>query len=524
MKKTVSIFLALALIVAFVPFFRTAADELPGMKFTAQVVQQTKTPDMPLTWEARIKVAKNAGSGRLGTIIGNFSNSSTVSMNLELRDNGVVARYWNNGSYAPRYDFTGYDIRTGVPVDIAVTIDLSARTASLYVDGEFVKSVSTAITSVKFVNGLVVGGDLRDSNTQYLKNSELYSVALYSDVRTADEIKADRNGADADDDDLIAAYDLTASDYEKDFSKNKNDLMREIELVYDSSEDPDTRGMYFTADDLCLTDSPIAEIPRTYEAWVKLPKGYNDRAGVILGNFTGSGACVSFEVNTRGLPRIYFTDKNGRTTDQIFSCDIRTGDWAHLAIVYDEQKSTLYCYINGSLAQTVNKTMYISAPDVSYCIGGDLRSGNPQYFKGKISSVTIFSTARSASEIAADMQSVDMDAEGLIAHYDLEGKQGVISIEDASGNGHDVSINKSWIDPEYKKPLKDYAYSIAIVGDIQVMTYYHPDDLHCIFDWLTENAESTKSAFTIRTAAGIFLRRPFPVSPIKRYRMTGRRI
>ncbi|MBO4860498.1 MAG: metallophosphoesterase [Clostridia bacterium] len=496
MKKTVIALLVLALLLPCAAAYTVFAAENKGMTFNADTVKQTKAPAMPLTWEARIKVAKNAGNGRLGTIVGNFSNSTTVSMNLELRDNGAVALYWNNGSTSPRYDFTSYDIRTGEPVNIAVTIDPETKAASLYVEGELKQTIQTAITAVKLPNGLVVGGDLRDSNTQYLKNSELFSVALYSDVRTEAELKADLNGPDIGDENLIAAYDLTSGAPFTDLSKNKNDLKKETKMIYNAAEDPDTRGMYFTADALCTTDI-IVEMPKTFEAWVKVPEGYNERAGIILGNYEGTAACVNFEISTRGAPRIYFTDSNGRTTEQIFSCDVRTGDWAHVAIVNDSDNTKLLCYINGALAQTVSKTMSCSVPEVGYCIGGDRRSGNGQYFKGKISSVTVFSGVRTAEQIASDMQNVDLTAEGLIAHYDLNGRQNALVIEDGSGNGHDAEVLKNWIEPENKQPLEDYAYSMAIIGDIQVLTFYAPDKLHYIFDWLTENAEKTKLKYVL---------------------------
>ena len=497
MKKTVSVIIALAMLFALLPAFRSYAGTGSGMTFTAELVRQTQAPAMPLTWEVRIKVDKDAGTGRLGTIVGNFSNSTTASMNLEIIDNGVVALYWNNGSTAAKYSFSSYDIRTGSAVDIAVTVDLSARTASLYVDGVFKQKVSTAITAIKLPYALAIGGDMRDSNTMYLKKSQLYSVALYSDVRTETEIRSDRSAPDTSDENLIAAYDLTAQNFKKDLSANGNDLVVESGSDYDSAEDPDTRGMYFVSEDLYKTDSPITLIPKTFEAWVKLPQGYNDRAGVIFGNYEGKGACMSFEINTRGTPRLYCTDSSGKVTDQIFSCDIRTGDWAHLAIVNDTDHSKVYCYINGELAQEVNKSYSCSVCDAVWCIGGDLRSGNVQYFKGKIASVTVFSDARSAAEIAADMNSVPLEDECLIAHYDLEGKQKAMVIEDLSGNGRRVTVQKGWIDPEDMPALKDYAYSMAVVGDIQVMTYYHPDDLHCIFDWLVENAETTKMKYVL---------------------------
>ena len=493
MKRIIAFVIAAIMVFAIsIPAF---AEDKAGMKFTTEVNQQISAPEMPLTFEAKIKVNKNAGNGRLGTIVGNYSNNTTVSMNLELRDNGAVALYWNNGSTAPRYDFKQYDIRTGEPVNIAVTIDLATKVASLYVEGELVQSITTQITSVKIPFGFVVGGDLRGGNGQYLKNSELYSVALYSDVRTQEELKTDITAPDLNDPALISAYDLTSDNFRKDLSKNHNDLMKDGQIDYNSAEDPDPKGMYFTVDGLYSTDGPYSVMPKTFEAWVKVPKGYNDRGGVIIGNFEGSQACVNFEINTRGTPRIYYMSKTGAVAEQVFAADVRTGDWAHLTIVNDSDNGTLLCYINGALVQTVNKKIISDLPTVDFCLGGDLRSGNAQYFKGKIASVALFSDVRSAEEIAADMSDFNKSADNLIAYYDLEGKQGAKKIEDETANDFDLNLSKNWIDESEKPALNDYAYSMAIIGDIQIITEKYPDQLHNIFDWIVNNAETTKMKY-----------------------------
>ena len=38
----------------------------------------------------------------------------------------------------------------------------------------------------------------------------------------------------------------------------------------------------------------------------------------------------------------------------------------------------------------------------------------------------------------------------------------------------------------------DYDYSMAVVGDIQITTEYHPDELHKMYDWILENKDSKK--------------------------------
>ncbi len=50
-----------------------------------------------------------------------------------------------------------------------------------------------------------------------------------------------------------------------------------------------------------------------------------------------------------------------------------------------------------------------------------------------------------------------------------------------------------WLDTA---PCVDpYDFSIAVVGDTQVITEFAPDDLHCIYDWIVDNAQAKKMKF-----------------------------
>lgn len=46
-------------------------------------------------------------------------------------------------------------------------------------------------------------------------------------------------------------------------------------------------------------------------------------------------------------------------------------------------------------------------------------------------------------------------------------------------------------------PLKDYAYSMAIVGDTQFVTDYYPDKLACIYDWIIANKNIKNIRFVV---------------------------
>lgn len=48
-----------------------------------------------------------------------------------------------------------------------------------------------------------------------------------------------------------------------------------------------------------------------------------------------------------------------------------------------------------------------------------------------------------------------------------------------------------------KDAVTDYAFSIAVVGDPQKTTYFHPEDLHYSYDWIVENAEKNNTQYVI---------------------------
>lgn len=259
-------------------------------------------------------------------------------------------------------------------------------------------------------------------------------------------------------------------------------------------------GQGFTFDDVSLykPTKKYETTPNTFEAWIKLPSGYTERAGVILGNYYGAGPNqISFEISTNGSPRIFWSNSSNVTTSVIFAnANVCTGDWVHLAITRDKAAQKFNCYINGELKQSIdldNVSKIDVLPAQGLCFGGDLRSGNVQYFKGAIRSAAVFSDARTAAEIRGDMTS-PAGQEDLMVHYDVTNQAARTTVTDLSGNGYhaDYIQNSTWIAPSDKAAVTDYAYSFAIVGDTQVINKRYPEKFHLIYDYILENIEAKK--------------------------------
>ena len=251
----------------------------------------------------------------------------------------------------------------------------------------------------------------------------------------------------------------------------------------------------FTADVKYQSEKPIEAMPLSFEATINIPSTITDRAGVIIGNFTDKATCVSFEIFSSGNPRIYYCDNYGSVTSIVFnSVSVNTGTDLHLAIVDNFERNQVECYVDGELKQTISKAFYKAIPTNPILIGGDLRSGNGQYFKGKIYNVAMYSSVRTIDDLAEDMVKVDKNSKDLIFAYDFRGLSPKSDVIDIKGKNNLICLSQ-WVD-EIPAP-KGYAYSMAFIGDTQIVTYKWPDKLHCIYDYVLDKAVSDKIAYCI---------------------------
>ena len=202
--------------------------------------------------------------------------------------------------------------------------------------------------------------------------------------------------------------------------------------------------LVFSSGQIYKTAKPLSELPLTYEATVKLPAGYTERAGIIAGNYKDVGTTsISFEVQTYGNPKIYVQNNSSVLCNILFNnVNICTGDWVHVAIVIDNGYAI--CYVNGQEKQraAINYPGTMTLPN-PLCLGADLRSDNAQYFKGNIKNVALYRDVRTAAEIASDWTASTIAQDGLIGGYVIPDVQNGVNpskIEDISGNGYDFFI------------------------------------------------------------------------------------
>ena len=254
----------------------------------------------------------------------------------------------------------------------------------------------------------------------------------------------------------------------------------------------DSDFMTFEPYGIYKTEEPLATVPQTYEAWVRIPEGRTEASGIMLGNYMGT--CYNsfqFHIYTGGAPMIKLINKvsNGVPSQKTYTfsnSSVSTGEWTHVAIVVDTANKTLSCYVNGEFTESKSLSFVPKASPLPLVLGGDNRSGNTSHFKGQLRSATIYSDVRTADEIKADMIAVDITDANLMAHYDLTAAEFGKDVADSAGN-YDMNYTDYWVDSV--EPVTDYAYSMAIIGDQQIISINYPDKLHYIYDWILANKD-----------------------------------
>lgn len=478
--------------------------------------------DRPVTIEATMFVPKDK-MGRTGVVMGNYSQGKW-SMTFELINGGQPRIYFETlgGQNQTDLIFSNVDARTGYWAHVAIVIDIANGKATCYLDGKEMQTLSIT-QSVDyprvFETPFYLGRDTRSGSESKYFQGALKSVALYSDIRTAEEILSDCEGADLTDNNIIAAYNLLEETGRQDLTGNKYNIYYEGEpLLPDQNEGGDTGGdeggdegddtdAPTTLDGLTFTSSTYAivekniknQIPLTFEATILVPEDVTGRAGIIFGNYCSyEYKYLSFEIYENGQPRIAFNNTNERDARSFVfnNVKVNTGKAVHLAITVDSQNGAIRCYVDGELKQTVYTTLtaYDSEvfDDYLFLVGNDLRSGSEQYFKGTIGNLTLYSDVRSAEEIKSDFEATNTSCENIVLHYDFSNSQIGSDVEDKTGNGYALIFDSkakadqnNWIIE--KEEVKDYLYSFAVVGDTQIINRYHGEDFHKIYDWILAN-------------------------------------
>ncbi len=192
-----------------------------GLSFTKDTLYRTegKLSAVPYSFETWVYLPKTQ-STRAGVIFGNYDGGGRESdLGLEIYSNGNPRLFYNGLPSNTATVFTEVDIRSDNWVHLAIVKDEANDEIHCYLNGELAQTITGANDFksgvAKNVEGFGLGGDMRNYATAPSKFNERYftgalrDFAIFSDVRTADEIKADyEQGINTSDAGLISYYDL----------------------------------------------------------------------------------------------------------------------------------------------------------------------------------------------------------------------------------------------------------------------------------------------------------------------------
>ncbi|MBR4749746.1 MAG: metallophosphoesterase [Abditibacteriota bacterium] len=274
-------------------------------------------------------------------------------------------------------------------------------------------------------------------------------------------------------------------------------------------------GISFRPDVYYTQKERLPRPAHTYEAWLKLPRDYPGRGGSIAGNY-GMAAGQVFEVYSSGNPRLYIEGKNNRQADiKFLNVRAALGRWVHMTIVLDETEHQARCYLNGRLAETLTEVgMYTEPrplsefettdPVTPLVIGGDRRIGNGAFFKGSVLSVAEYADVRTPEEIRRDMYNLDPTDPDLLFAYDFRRAEGLEVIEDLAGHYPLYREQNPLFVREEDKWLGDVdhsqiAWSIAFLGDTQVVNDEYPEKFHLLMDCIL----AKKDEYNVKYVMGL---------------------
>ena len=488
---------------------------------TYQVIKPFET--QVFTYEAWVRLPKTlSDSTRIGTLFGNYKGSTT-SVNFEFKDKASPRLYFEGpGGTLYDFHFTNVDARSDTWTFVAITLDPETGTAICYINGEAKETITKGKLTIEdstYDDAFWLGRDSRGAGG-YPFQGAVKGLAVYDDVRTESEIKADMDAFNPANEGLVAMFDFDSETGRSDVSGNGYHISYKGEAKPETPDNPDEPtpdvpevdlgGLEFGGDDYATVIKNFDYTSNTYtfEATIQLDPSWGDRGGVILGNYRDDYYhYLNFEIFNRGVPRLsgtYASDVRSRYDYQFNLVDVRSDEPVHLVITLDKTTGEAKCYLNGQLKQTLNQTAPIEMAkglnDNRMVLGNDLRSNTKQNFKGVISSVAVFSDIRTLNEIKADMQGVDANSEDLMLAYDLTNATHGEEIADLSGNGYTVRFTdkgfaqrESWFTE--KEPVTDYIYSFAVVGDTQIIARNYSSEFTKIYDWILANKVSKKIGY-----------------------------
>ncbi len=323
-----------------------------------------------------------------------------------------------------------------------VAMTREGTTVKIYVDGELEATGTYTFTVPQDDSNI-------SSNDSVAFNGEMDEFRIWSDARTAEEI---------------------AANYEKQLAGNEDDLT----LYYRFDDDPDgttvankatTTGSaldgtfggdatiknvpvhaarfggdddYFEINDLTVADDDVitGTGSYTYETWVKT--SHTSLQTVLGTGGTGDGG-TTLRLDASGKVEYNNTGYQAATAEVVGTTSVNDGLWHHVAIVYDSTTGLATVYVDG-VAEAVGNAESPNITAGRLIVGEANDHTTNRDYNGDLANTRFWTTARTADEIAGNMNSVlKGDETGLATQYLYDEVVNGTFVDSAGGN--DGTIN-----------------------------------------------------------------------------------
>lgn len=127
--------------------------------------------------------------------------------------------------------------------------------------------------------------------------------------------------------------------------------------------------------------------------------------------------------------------------------DVNTGNWVHVAVVWDGPAGTMNLYINGILEASSTSGVPAANRNAPSTITLGAINTLQNYYNGNIDELHIWNVARSQPDIQSDMNSFVSPATGLVASYAFDNgvpnadNTGITTITDSSGYHYNGTLH-----------------------------------------------------------------------------------
>ncbi len=464
-------------------------------------------------------------------------------------------------------------INTGEWMLISIVRDQVNNKIIVYINGELAAESKKVYTANKtsgtnvfnYTTGQTttdaprLGRDWRESlltasDNNLLFEGSIHQLRMYNDDRTAEEIAAgyandllfdQKTTSHLKDNNLYGCWEFHELAQDQEYPLTFDNLATgsgaadlSISTVWFGQEQivaPDYNVTYPNASGVQFTDSThqlrmeeaLTEIPLTFSGLIHLDE---DDYGILAGNRYNAGSYsqgvgrVRWAVSSGGVPYLLWMAPNSNTAKTYYAhgINLQGQGWLLLTAAFDPELDVVYWYVNGSLVEvSFEATVTPSVPYQPIKIGGDYAFTldstantsvyNASYFTGKIGYTGIWSTVRTAEEIAAetaalqaDVTAVPTTGDGLLGSWCFAGDGDVLTTvyADQSSNGNDVvpfcellkDYDQTYLESQnIDSEIAQGDYSILLMPDIQNIARDYMGGMSEYLDdylqWIVDNQE-----------------------------------